>query len=582
MRKLLLTIILIASNLHAQKADPLTVAKRIADRVIKETLFELEEVDLKPASDLQVIDFSKVFKSKNDNAVYAVAKMNLKEGRKLRFGISYSSPVKIWLNNELVFENRRKPVFHFKETAYSIFTFQDTVSFQVNGGINNIVIGSKSGGKSVVYLRELTNPEQPVSAQFVPVNPEAKKYTWPWCYFTAIGKMNARKSVIEYPGKLFIDSLLNNGAGNNPQCTIPEPEKVKRLVIDNKNTFKKDSYADWNYPNGSLMMSILGLYKASDEKRYFDFVDKYCGFTIANYGLVKKQYYKDHDLHGSYYRIFRKSMLDDSGSPSLPFVSLALEKADKKPLALLDEMVKYVSSGQARLADGTLCRPEPEKWTIWADDLFMSVPLIVRYGALHDQKKYFDDAARQIINFNKYLLDRNTNLYEHAWFSRTKKCSDYFWGRANGWVVWATAEALKYLPKDHPSRKQIEEIFTNHLKGIVSCQEKNGMWHQILDDKSTFEESSCTAMFIIGISNAIMSGILDKGYSVNVLNAWNALQRNISGEGIVKDICCGTGIGTTAEFYKTRERPENDPRGLGSVITAALEVDKLEKYLNGN
>lgn len=581
MKKMLLTALVIFSNLVAQQADPLSVAKRISERIIKETSFAFEMVEQNPASDVQVIDFKYVPKNKNTKTGFAAAQINLKEEKELRFGISYSSPIKIWVNNSQVFQSKKNSKFSFKETAYSIFAFQDTLTIKLGKGVNNIVVGTFQLQKAVVYMREIAAPEQQLFSQFISFNQKAKKNTWPWCYFALPGYAG-KSSGISYPSSSFMDSLFSNKLNATLNYSIPLPEVLKKLVIDSKNTFKKDSYADWNYPNGSLMMSILKLYNAANDKRCYDFVKQYCDFTVKNIPVFKKQYYENHDLHGSYYRIFRKCMLDDSGSPTLPFAEMKLNDHSKNYDALINEMTNYVTTGQARLEDGTLCRPEPEKWTIWADDLFMSVPLIVKYGVLNNQKKYFDDAAKQIINFNNYLFDEQAGLYKHAWFSKTKEKSKIFWGRANGWIIWAESEAMKYIPKNHPAYKKIEIIFKKHLEGILSYQDKSGMWHQILDDKTSFEESSCTAMFIIGLSNAIINGIIDNKYSSNVMNGWNALQKNISEDGIVKDICCGTGIGTNAEFYKTRDRYNNDPRGLGSVIYSAIEVDRLQKYLKNN
>jgi len=107
------------------------------------------------------------------------------------------------------------------------------------------------------------------------------------------------------------------------------------------------------------------------------------------------------------------------------------------------------------------------------------------------------------------------------------------------------------------------------------------MWHQVLTDTSSFEETSCTAMFILAAARGITYGILEKKYASNVFKAWNSIQKNIDKDGIVKNICCGTGIGYDTDFYKNRKRYDNDPRGLGAVITAAVEVGKLEKYLSG-
>ncbi|MCL6098447.1 MAG: glycoside hydrolase family 88 protein [Bacteroidetes bacterium] len=571
MKNILISVFFFAADIFAQNPEPLTVAKNIADKIISETSFAFSEVEQKLAADLQVIDFGKAFGNKGKVYAYALANISVNENIKLKFGVSYSSPIKIFINEKLIFTGKEQPKFHFKETAYSSFSFQDTIPVVLSKGSNRIVIESLGDKNPVVYLREITAADQNPNSKFLPVSSQIKNYTWPWCFYST-GKNGAEK--------ISVDSLFSMLASDKCSCTILQPALIKKLIINPNSTFKKDSYADWNYPNGALMMTLMKLSNATGDERYHEFVKKYCDFIYENLPLFKKQYFANHDIHGSYHRIFRKSMLDDTGAPTLPFAEVEIKYHNKDYDTLINEMVDYVFNGQTRLPDGTLCRPEPERWTVWADDLFMSVPLLVRAGVLYNDKKCFDEAAKQIINFNKYLFDSKTGLYKHGWFSMTNEKSKVFWGRANGWIVLAISEALKFLPKDHPSYKKIEQIFREHLEGIVNHQDSSSMWHQILDDKSSFEETSCTAMFIAGLSRGIMNGLIDKKYSGNVLKAWYALQSKIDSTGIVKDICCGTGIGMNADFYKSRERFNNDPRGLGAVITAAIEINELEKFLN--
>lgn len=582
MKKILFILLAVSNSLCAQdmKLDPMQIAKRIADRVIRETSFEFTEIEQKPSFDLQAIDFPKAYNDRNAANVYAFAKILAPEKINLKFGISYSEPLKIWINDQLVFQNSRPTNFRFKEIAYEMFTYQDTFSVNLNKGENRIIVYSPNSKNSVVYLREITEAERKPISKFDPIH-QNKKFTWPWCYL-AESKMGSSKIINNYPSKTLLDSLFAEKTFKNYDCIIPKPALLKKLTINPLNTFQKDSYADWNYPNGILMMSVANLSEAAGDSRYKKFVEKYCDFISRNLAQFKKQYYKDHDLRGSFYRIFRKCMLDDAGSPTLPFAEIALVDKTKKYDAILNEMVNYVYQEQSRLNDGTLCRPEPEKWTVWADDLFMSVPLFVKAAKINHNRKYINDAVKQVANFNKYLFDAERGLYKHAWFSKSNEKSKIFWGRANGWVVWATSELLANMSKNHSRYKQIKKIFIDHLNGLIKYQSESGMWHQILDDKSSFEETSCTSMFIVGLSRAIVDGMIDKKYYANVMNAWKALQNNISKDGIVKDICCGTGIGYSTEFYKTRDRYYNDPRGLGAVIISAIEVSKLQKYLMNN
>ncbi len=570
MKKLLFVILCAAVYISAQDQDPLIVGKRIADRIISETRFETVTAAQKPSADVQVIDFQKAFVSDTMNNVYAIAYNSMMENKELKFGISYSSPVNVWINGRQVFGGREENRFEFKEIAYSIFVFNDTIKADLRRGENTFVVESAGRGKAKVYLREITLPEERPASVFVPCSRDIKNYTWPWC-FVAAGKI-----------KIDVNNIPADIKSGRYMHIIPGALKLKKLASNPNSTYKKDSFADWNYPNGILMMSLAELSEKTGDEIYGRFVKKYCNFIKDNMQQFGKQYYEDNDLRGSFYRMFRKSMLDDAGAPALPFAETELNKHIDNYDKIINEMADYIMNRQTRLQDGTLCRPEPEEWTVWADDLFMSVPLLLRVAILRNDDRYFNEASKQLINFNKYLYDKSTGLYQHGWFSRTDKKSGVFWGRANGWVIWATSEALKYLPEEIPSYNIVKRNFIEHLNGVLACQDKDGMWHQVLDDKTSFEETSCTAMFIIGLSRAVTSGLLNKDVGANIFKAWDALQSRIGPDRIVKDICCGTGIGFNKEFYKERKRYDNDPRGLGAVITAAAEVSNLQKYLQKN
>jgi rhamnogalacturonyl hydrolase YesR len=579
----IITLLCFAVAAYGQVSDtgPLKVAKRIADRIISETSFELTEVEQKSILDLQVIDFRKVFKNKSTGTAYAFAGIEVKKDEKLSFGVSYSSPFKLWINDKLVFENRNNVEFRFQEIAYSIFSFQDTIFLKLSKGVNKIIFQSDVSENSLIYFREMIEPEKKSNTEFVSPFSSFKQYTWPWLYIESNNSGNLNENSENYQNTLlpYIDSLFRGSITDRYSYIFPEPVLLKKLVVKSNSTFKKDSYADWNYPNGAMMMVLLNLSEVAHEHHYKEFVQKFCNFLFENFNLFKKQYFDDHDIRGSYHRIFRKSMLDDAGAPALPFIDLDIKDYRKDYDSLINEMEEFILKKQYRLNDGTFCRPEPEVFTVWADDLFMSSIFLLRVGILKKDNGVFDEIANQMLNFHKYLYDDKYKLYKHGWFSKTNQKSNVFWGRANGWIIWATSEALMYLPKNHKSYKEIESNFKNHLEGIINLQDANGMWHQILDDKTSFEETSSTSMFIIGLSRAIINRIISKKYSTNVLSAWKALQKNIDENGVVKNICCGTGIGNTNDFYKNRERYDNDPRGLGAVIQSIIEIQQLKEFL---
>jgi len=550
----LLCWLVLSTGIYSQSStkEPINLANAIVDRIIKETSFDLKEVDLIPALDIQVIDFKKAKVKHLTKYISAESILNVTRDSNVSLGISNDHPIKIIVDNKLVFETKKSRKFQFAEVAYEIFDFQDYAALELKSGEHKIEILSLSSKPAKVYLREISEPGFQLLTIFTSNHKEAKS-TWNWCF-----KENSQ------------DQLSNH---NN--CFIVPNQKVKQLTIPSTNTYKRESFAEWQYPNGSLLMSILDLAVTSNNQAYKDYVKNCADFTTSNYPLFKKQYYEQNDFRGTNHKMFRKTMLDDTGSPSLHLLQLTIVDKTKKYNWLINDMDSYISKKQVRLADGTFCRPEPAKFVVWADDLFMSVPFLLRMAAITKNKSYYDDAAAQIINMNKYLPDKKTGLYHHAWYDYKKEQAPVLWGRANGWIIWAESEALKHLPKNHKSYSEIKKIFKEHLVAIIKVQGTNGLWHQVLDDNTSYEETSCTAMFTIGLIRAMNLGILDVSHKVYVDKAWLGLKSKISDDGIVKDICRGTGISDDVNFYKTRERFPNDPRGLGSVVTALNELSKF-------
>ena len=121
-------------------------------------------------------------------------------------------------------------------------------------------------------------------------------------------------------------------------------------------------------------------------------------------------------------------------------------------------------------------------------------------------------------------------------------------------------------------------IYKEHVKGLLKVQDKDGMWHQVLNHPESYEESSCTAMFVLGIARGLTNGWLNDTYKESALNGWSALTNKIDSNGVVHGICRGTGVGDNLPFYFNRPTIDNDPRGLGAVITAGIEISRLLKH----
>jgi unsaturated rhamnogalacturonyl hydrolase len=226
--------------------------------------------------------------------------------------------------------------------------------------------------------------------------------------------------------------------------------------------------------------------------------------------------------------------------------------------------------GQAR-TNGVLWRPE-RNFTIWADDLYMSCPFLIRWYRHTGNTNHLEDAIWQVTNFAGYLQDTNTGIWYHGFGVNSNAVNGYKWGRANGWALVTQAELLTVLPTNHPARSNLLSIFTRHVEGLKTVQAPSGMWRQVLDEPSLWEETSCTAMFAYAMARGVNRGWLDFTNMAVARKAFAAVCKNISPTGVISNICVGTSIGYDLNFYATRGRANDDHRGVGAVMLAGAEI----------
>jgi rhamnogalacturonyl hydrolase YesR len=245
---------------------------------------------------------------------------------------------------------------------------------------------------------------------------------------------------------------------------------------------------------------------------------------------------------------------------------------------LSDIDLAYICEKQVRLPDGTLSRNRPLPNSIWLDDLYMSVPALAQMGRLTGDRRYFDDAVRQVVQFSERLFVKEKGLYMHGWIQGMQEHPQFHWGRANGWAAMATVELLSVLPEDHPGRSAVLELFREHARGLVAVQGKNGLWHQLLDRPDTFEETSASAMFVFAIARGINRGWLDAlAYGPMVSVGWNALVQKVNAQGQVEGTCVGTGLGWEPVFYAYRPTSVYAAHGYGPMLLAGSEMITLRR-----
>jgi rhamnogalacturonyl hydrolase YesR len=275
--------------------------------------------------------------------------------------------------------------------------------------------------------------------------------------------------------------------------------------------------------------------------------------------------------------------LDDSGAMCAAFIKAELAGLGARSGAAalrpwIDNYVKFVSTGQFRLADGTLARNRPLPDSLWLDDLYMSVPCLAQAGKLTGERRYYDDAVKQLLQFSGRMFVRERGLYMHGWVQGMQYHPAFHWARANGWAAMAAVELLEVLPEDHPQRARVIELLRAHAAGLIATQGHAGLWHQLLDRSESYEETSASAMFVFALARGINRGWLDRlAFGPPVSLGWNAVANKVNARGQVEGTCVGTGMGWDPMFYMYRPVHLLAAHGYGPVLLAGAEMIDLRR-----
>jgi len=346
---------------------------------------------------------------------------------------------------------------------------------------------------------------------------------------------------------------------------------------DTSSNVKAESgYNKWAYVNGVLNTGMMRLSQTLHDNKYADYSKRNFDFIFDNIGYFKKL----HDAKSpkpEWNAFFSMGNLDACGAMAAGLSDVYAVSDKKEYRAYLDRAADYILHKQLRLADGTLARPHPRNATLWADDLYMSVPFLARMGKLTGDSKYFDDAIKQVENFNKYLYDPATGLFFHCWYSDVQMNGVAHWGRSNGWLAVAQTELLDNLPASHPKRQELINLLLRQIVGYSRYQDISGLWHQILDKPDSYLESSVTAMFTYAVAKAVNEGWISKTYFTIAKDGWKGLTSKITADGQVEDVCIGTNIGDNISFYYNRPKELNDTHAIGALLLAGSEMIRAEE-----
>jgi rhamnogalacturonyl hydrolase YesR len=338
-----------------------------------------------------------------------------------------------------------------------------------------------------------------------------------------------------------------------------------------------EAFYPLDYTMGVTHSGMLLANEVTGDARFGEFTRRHLQFiadrlpyfraVVAKGGPARK---------GTFGAILQTSSLDDSGSMCAALIKARRAGAGPDLKAIIDHWSDYIAHKQFRLADGTLARQRPQPESLWADDLYMSVPALAQMGVLTGGRAWFDDAVKQVLLFHGHLWDPQVGLYAHGKHLNQPLNPEFYWARANGWAMMASVELLDVLPADHPGREKVLETLRAHIRTIAKLQSGSGLWHQMLDKPDSYLETSASAIFVYCIARAINHGwIAPVSYGSVAQAGWIGVSTRVNPKGQVEGTCVGTTLASDHVYYYNRPTSVYATHGYGPVLLAGAEMIRL-------
>lgn len=586
--------IMFSGNVFSQQTQfrepPVVTVQKIGDKLIRETPFAYKLVlsqENNKFNYLKFVDFGRTFGKGQKAVAYAYTQLSFPKDTVMQVEIEHNDACKIWCNGNLVYEKSGKCEIKIIREERSM-EMSSSFNLPLKKGDNNILIKSETSGQEwCVFIQPPSEkgavltvaPEYPdIGLENVKnIDKEIAKLT----NWLVIGPFTPGIDTVHEPEKEFVFGHTYNGLKEPVTWTIPKIEILGAMI----DPAPWGTTYQWNYHNGGVAWAMQQLTELTGEEKYNQWAINFCDYQMEGMPFVDYQVNKLKAYNSANALVINSTLLDFTLAPSLPLIYRLRKEPEFKNREIYESYIKkmnqYALHGQIRSEGMTnYTRNTPEEFTVWVDDMFMGIPFLMQAGLYADspqqQKIFFDDAASQVLDFDRHVWDKDAKLYMHANYTSRPEVKLPHWSRANGWAIWAMSDVLMYLPKNHPKYKQILNQYTTFVNSLIKYQSKSGFWHNVIDRSDSPVEVSGTAIFTMAMARGIRYGWLDKKkYTPIVLKGWEAVASEIENDGTVHKICVGTMCSEDVEYYVNRPFYDDDTHGSFAVIFAGIEVQKM-------
>ncbi len=197
----------------------------------------------------------------------------------------------------------------------------------------------------------------------------------------------------------------------------------------------------------------------------------------------------------------------------------------------IQRQVDWLLNKALRASEGVISHVISKK-QVWVDSIFMFIPTLSLTG-------HHKEAVAQIEGFKKILWNEDKHLFSHIWDDDLKEFAhEASWGVGNGWAAVGIAKVINSLPEQlSEEKKRLIDLVTQLIDSSLHYQREDGLFHNILDDPSTFIETNFAQMISYTIYLGVSGGWLAPGYLRHANEMRKAAHGKVDERGLVQDVC---------------------------------------------
>jgi len=221
----------------------------------------------------------------------------------------------------------------------------------------------------------------------------------------------------------------------------------------------------------------------------------------------------------------------DMAANGEPVLRAAEHTRDPALRSAAERMLEYLMKRAPRSPDGTI-HHVANKPELWVDSMYMAPPFLAVAGEPAE-------AVRQVEGLRSRLWNHDKGLFSHIWDDGEQRfVRQACWGVGNGWAAAGMVRVRAALPATMAGdRDRLAGYIRETIDGCLARRRPDGLFHDVLDEPSTFVETNLAQMLAYSIYRGVKEGWLDARYRDAAERMRTAALAKVDAEGFVQGVC---------------------------------------------